>query len=210
RKGVSWGGGTVAGTLSISGDHTSMMRLPNSPLLANTVYTVAVSGVQDVSGNVAPPFSSSFTTGSVAAGIRPSVTGISPVSNATAPPTTAVTLTFNTPVDATSVNSTNVPVRINNNTLVSGNYTVNGNVAVIVPSQTFPVETLITVTVNSFGFLDYAGNGTNSFQSSFTTGLGTVSVSPANATLGAGQTQPFAATVTNSFDPSVTWSIPPA
>ena len=53
------GGSPIAGTLSISADHTIMMLTPNSPLNANSSYTVSVSGVQDVSGNVAPAFSNS-------------------------------------------------------------------------------------------------------------------------------------------------------
>src|SRR5205085_2917561 len=84
-----------------SGDHTIMTLTPNSPLNANSSYTVSVSGVQDVSGNVAPAFSSSFTTGTAAVTTRPSVISVNPVNGATnVSPNSTVVVTFNAVVDA--------------------------------------------------------------------------------------------------------------
>ena len=67
------GGAQVQGSLGISADHTTMTLFPFSPLAANTSYTVSVSGVQDVSGNMAASFSSSFTTGAASVTAKPSV-----------------------------------------------------------------------------------------------------------------------------------------
>ncbi|HEY6254108.1 MAG TPA: DUF2341 domain-containing protein, partial [Candidatus Angelobacter sp.] len=66
------------------------------------------------------------------------------------------------------------------------------------------------VTVNSSAVLDTAGNATNFFQSSFTTGTITVSASPDGAAVPVGQTQQFAATVFNTSNSAVTWTINPA
>src|SRR5205807_2247633 len=76
------GGGVVAGTLSISADHTVMALIPSSPLNANIGYTVSVSGVADVSGNAAPAFTSSFTTGTATLSGHPSVISVNPANGA--------------------------------------------------------------------------------------------------------------------------------
>jgi hypothetical protein len=166
------GGGVVAGTIGISGDHTMMTFFPAGALAANTSYTVTVSGVADVSGNVAPAFASSFTTGTTVVTTRMSVASVAPTSGATAVPTTStVTLTFNALVDPTTVNSGSVPVRISNTGVVlNGSYTVNGQVVTFTPSTALPVSTLISVTVNTNAVLDVVGNLVNGFSSSFTTG----------------------------------------
>jgi hypothetical protein len=189
------GGVAVAGTLGISGDHTTMVLTPSSGLSANTSYTVSVSGVADVSGNVAPAFSSSFSTGTGTLSVRPSVIGVSPGNGATGVASSAITVTFSAPVDGTTVNSGTLPVRINNSILVNGSYAVNGAVVTFAPSQPLPANTFIVVTVNTSGISDVAGNPTNFFQSSFTTGFIVTSVDPNNDALPAGQAPQFAALV---------------
>src|SRR5579864_7854457 len=163
-------GGAVVGTLSISADHTTMTLAPASPLAASSSYTVNVSGVTDVSGNLAPAFTSSFATGTATLGTRLSVSSVSPLSGATAPTTTSVTLSFSAPVDVSTVNSASVQVRINNSVLVNGSYSLNGSVITFTPIAPLPASTSITVTVNTNQVLDVAGNPVNFFQSSFTTG----------------------------------------
>ena len=185
------GGAVVAGTLAISADHTTMTLVPATPLAANSSYTVSVSGVADVSGNVAPAFSSTFTTGVAAATTRPGVLLVDPLINATGVAVNAqIHLQFTAAMDSTSINSGTVPVRINNSILVNGSYSVNGAVVSFAPSQPLPASTSITVTVNNSQAVDLAGNPTNSFQSSFTTGVAgdttapaLVSLTPANGAL---------------------------
>src|SRR5947207_4748200 len=188
---------SFGGLLSISADHTIMTLTPNSPLNANSSYTVSVSGVQDVSGNVAPAFSSSFATGTATVTTRPSVISVSPVNGATNVVTNAIVVTFNAAMDATTVNSGTLPVRINNSTLVNGSYSVNGAVVSFAPAQSLPANTSITMTVNTSQVVDAVGNGANFFQSSFTTGPIGVSLNPNNSALPLGQTQQFTAVVTN-------------
>jgi hypothetical protein len=170
------GGGTVPGNLSISTDHTIMVLTPSSPLSANTSYTMNVSGVADVSGNVAPAFTSGFSTGTATLTARPNVLSVNPANGAAnVQPTTSITVTFSAPIDATTVNSANLPIRINNSTLVNGSYAVNGSVVTFAPSQPFSASTSIFVTVNS-AILDTAGNQVNFFQSSFTTAVQSSSI----------------------------------
>src|SRR5262249_13857010 len=80
------GGGGVTGTLSVSADHTTMALVPNSPLAANSSYTINVSGVTDVSGNGVSPFTSSFSTGATSLTVRPSEVSITPLNGASAVP----------------------------------------------------------------------------------------------------------------------------
>jgi hypothetical protein len=174
------GGAAVAGTLSVSADHTAMTLVPNSPLAPNSSYTVSVSGVADVSGNVAPAFTSSFSTGTVTLGTRMTVLSISPSSGASnVATTTPVVVTLSAPVDVSTVNSVSIPVRINNSVLVSGNYVVsnvvNSNgivngVVTFTPSSPFPPSTSITAVVNTNQVVDVAGNQVNGTSSTFTTG----------------------------------------
>jgi hypothetical protein len=165
------GGAVVAGTLSVSADHTMMTLVPASPLAASSSYTVSVSGVTDLSGNMAPAFSSSFSTGTATLATRMNVLSISPLSGTTnVPTTTAVVVTFSAPVDVSTVNSGSIPVRINNSVLVSGGYTINGAVVTFTPSAPLPVSTSITVTANTNAVLDVAGNLVNGASSTFTTG----------------------------------------
>jgi hypothetical protein len=169
------GGGVVAGTLTVSGDHTTMTLVPGSPLAANTGYTVSVSGVTDVSGNVAPAFSSSFSTGTGSLTVRPSVVSVAPANGASSVALgAAITITFNGPLDGTTVNAATMPLRINGSILVNGTYGVNNTgtsgVVTFTPSAPLPPSVTINVSVLNNGAVDLAGNGVNGFSSSFTTG----------------------------------------
>ncbi|HEX4603250.1 MAG TPA: Ig-like domain-containing protein, partial [Candidatus Angelobacter sp.] len=72
---VAGGGTTVTGSVSASGDRTTLVFTPSTLLAVNTVYTVTVNGLQDVAGNAAAGVTFSFTTGTsaVADTTRPSV-----------------------------------------------------------------------------------------------------------------------------------------
>jgi large repetitive protein len=155
-----------------------------------------VSGVADASGNVAPAFSSSFTTGTASVSTRPSVVSVNPGNGATnVAVNSAVVLTFSAPVDATTVNNGSVQVWINagNSPLVVGTYSVNGAVVTFTPSQPLEVNSSYTVRANTNAVVDLAGNGVNFFQSSFSTAAGVdttapvvVAVNPGNGAVGIG------------------------
>ena len=84
---------TVTATVSHNDTtHAATLR-PSSPLASSTTYTATISGATDPAGNtMTGPFSWSFTTTPPAA--KPTVTSVSPVSNAAAVPiSTRVTAT---------------------------------------------------------------------------------------------------------------------
>src|SRR5205807_2285063 len=184
--------GVVAGTLSISGDHTTMTITPGSPLSANASYTVSVSGVADVSGNAAPAFTSGFTTGTASLTGNPSVVSVNPANGATnVAPGSSVVVTFNAPVDGSTVNSGTMEVFIGGSFPARGSYTVNGAVVTFTPSQPLPGNTFMVVDV--FNITDVAGNVMNFFQSTYTTAAAAdttapsvVSVTPQDGAAGIG------------------------
>jgi hypothetical protein len=56
------GGSAINGTVTLASDLVTLFFVPTNVLTPATVYTVAVSGYQDVVGNVGSAFSSTFTT----------------------------------------------------------------------------------------------------------------------------------------------------
>ena len=82
---------------------------PLAPLPANTQMTITVNGVTDVSGNVAPAFTSQFTTGAGPNVNTPTIVAESPAANDTIPTNTgAFTVEFSEQMDPLSVNSANM------------------------------------------------------------------------------------------------------
>jgi len=69
------GGSAISGTTTLASDLVTLFFEPTTVLTPATMYTVQVSGYQDVVGNVGPPFSSTFTTAASIAPINVS-TGI--------------------------------------------------------------------------------------------------------------------------------------
>jgi hypothetical protein len=61
---------SISGTATLASDLVTLFFVPTTILQPGTVYSVAVSGYQDVVGNAGTPFSSSFTTASSIAPIN--------------------------------------------------------------------------------------------------------------------------------------------
>jgi hypothetical protein len=177
------GGPPLAGSVALSTDRRSLTFTPASALATSTLHTVTLGVVTDVAGNAAQPFTSSFTTGAsgTADTTRPSVSTVSPLNNATGVAvTSAIVWTFNEPVDPTSVNVGTVPVRIDGfSGEVAGSYAVSGAMVTFTPLNPYPGNVRVRGTVNFSGVRDLAGNGTNSFQSSFVTAAVTDVTAPA-------------------------------
>jgi large repetitive protein len=176
---VSTGGSPVPGTVSVSGDSLTLTFAPTNPLLAGTVYTVAVSGFTDLTGKLVTPFSSLFTTdpsGVVAGGLA--VTAVNPASGATdVPVNSSIALTFNEVVNPATVNANTVQVFVFTSSSsggVAGNYAVSGTSVTFTPVSPYPANATVEVIVSNVQ--DLAGNPT-SFSSTFTTGA-TVDTTP--------------------------------
>lgn len=102
---------------------------PTAEMPDNAVINVSISGVQDLAGNNIVPFTSSFTTGTGADLTNPQVISSNPVSGATVPNTSVITLNFSEPIDPlTVINVTSVAVYDNTlNVDLNGTWTTSSN-----------------------------------------------------------------------------------
>ena len=148
---------SVVGTVSYSG--TTAIFSPTVDLLPNTVYTATITtAVQDLAGNaMVANYVWSFTTGTTADIIRPTV-----ITTVPAPGATGVVLTQK--VTATFSEAMN-PLSINNSTFllkagtvsISGVVTYAGTTATFSPNVNLIANTTYTATITT-GARDLAGN----------------------------------------------------
>lgn len=157
---LSANGTPVAVTQSFNNGNQTLILTPVVPLNPSTGYTLSIAGVKDVAGQLmSTPQTSTFTTGTGADLIAPTVTTVSPVSGATGVPTnTVVQLQFSERVDALTVNSGTFFL-INNNTglAVAATITVaaDGMSATLTPSAALSSST--GYTVEGCGITDLVG-----------------------------------------------------
>jgi hypothetical protein len=172
-------------------DDTVVRLIPQQLLLPNTVYTVSVSGVEDVAGNVmSAPFTFSFTTGAnfqTVGLVLPTVTvttGAGPntmptsgtLPNVTDSPT--FTVVFDHALDYSALLHTTVTIRDTGNNIVAG---VTLNYVMSADQKTVTVTTSGLAAATTYHFAlevgpvwlyDIAGNQTSGWGSqtySFTT-----------------------------------------
>ncbi len=98
------GSSVISTTTSLFDGDQGVQLLPNVPLSPSTTYTINVTGVLDITGNAQSSFpSQSFTTGTGADLVSPSVVSTNPVNGATnVPVTTTVQVVFSEPMDPAS------------------------------------------------------------------------------------------------------------
>ena len=210
---LSAGGTAVAGTVSLSSDGMTLTFVPSNLLATSTTYSVSVGGVTDQSGNELATFTSTFTTGasSVANTTQPLVLSANPANGATGVSVNdPVVLTFNEPIDATTVSGTSAPISVSGlSGVLSGSYAVDstGTLVTFTPLSPLPANATIVVQVNSGGVLDLSGNGSNSYYGTFSTGIGVdatapavILVTPANAATGVTLNTPVTLTFSKSLN----------
>jgi methionine-rich copper-binding protein CopC/phosphohistidine phosphatase SixA len=192
---LSGGGGPVSVISRLSNANQTLTLLPVVPLSPSTTYTVNVSGVRDLSGNVLTvPVTTSFTTGAGADLTPPTVTTVSPVNGATGVPTNGVIqVQFSKRVDPLTVNTADFIVFPQATDIpIPGTIAVsaNGLTATFTPNPPLDPSTGYFIEATS-GIVDLQGLALQGTFTGFTTGLGAattapvvVQVSPANGTLG--------------------------
>ena len=113
---------------------------------------------------------------------QPSVLSSNPVNGATAVAVTVpIVLTFNEPIDMTTVNDATVSISVNGmNGVLAGSYTIDATGAVVTftPMSPLPANATIVVQVAANSVLDLSGNGSASYYGSFSTGTGADSTGP--------------------------------
>lgn len=173
-------GKAVTGTVSYTGN--TAVFTPSAALTANRVHVAKLStGAKDISGNsLATPYERVFSTGASTDTSSQSVFSVVPANGSTgAPINSAVVVTFNEPVDPSTVNTSTFIVKdVNNNAPVVGTVSCTGFRAYFVPKDNFSYPTFYLVTIKK-NVKDLAGNPMSGDHTvSFTTGNSTDATQP--------------------------------
>lgn len=171
---VSSGGSAVNVTSMLTNGNKTLVLLPVMPLNAGTSYTVAVTGVQDISGNsMAASVSSSFMTGTGADLTPPTVVSVSPASGATGVLTSAVIqVQFSNRIDPLTVTSTTFVVYpTSTGQPIAGAIVVStdGLTATFTPTVALAASTSYSISP-TIGIMDLVGQPLSSSVSRFATG----------------------------------------
>jgi hypothetical protein len=175
------GTSNVAGTVTISGNTATFS--PTGILLGNTQYTCTITNaVKDAAGNpIAAPYSWKFTTGIVADITPPSVSSITPSSNAiNVAVTIKPTITFSEPMNISTISASTILLK-QGTTNIAGTVSMSGNIVTYTPVNTLNGNTVYTISVTT-GVKDAAGNPLASNYSSTFTTISTLPVAKSFAT----------------------------
>ncbi len=147
----------VSGTVTYSG--TTATFTPTQSLAASTVYSASLTtGAKDVAGNaIATAYSWSFTTAAQADVTPPTMSGNSPLNNATSVAVNSVvTATFSESMNSTTISSTSFTLK-QGTTSVTGTVSYTGTTATFTPGAALAGNTLYTATITTAA-KDMAGN----------------------------------------------------
>ena len=199
-------------TPSLSNGGTLITLTPGSLLLPAVQYTISITGVADLAGNVmTSTVTKSFTTGPGINLIGPSIVAISPASGETNVPTNAVLhVTFSAPINQLSLSNANFQFYSDaQSRYLPGTVTVNPNglSATLVPVTPLLPNNEYQLIINSY--YDLAGNIGGGDNVSFTTGASTntssptvTAISPASGATGVGENALIVAKLSAPLDPT--------
>jgi RHS repeat-associated protein len=174
-------GGAVTTSSTVTNGDQFVGLIPVVPLAPATQYTVTAAGVQDLAGNLlAPPFTSTFTTGSSADLAQPKVASTSPSSNASGVSTSsAIQVQFSKPIDPLTVQSTTFLVYPATNIPVPGTISVSANGMTVTLTPSEPLDSVSPYTIElTTGISDVEGHNLSDSRYYFTTAQGTTSLPP--------------------------------
>jgi hypothetical protein len=179
-------GAVVAGEVTYATSVKTAIFAPTANLATGTIYTAKVTtGVKDLAGNqLALEKSWTFTTGTSADSIPPTVLNTDPAGNATGVLTTQkVSTTFSEPMDPATITTANFTLVAGLNPPVSGTMEYFGTTAIFTPAAKLATNTAYTATIAGL-VQDLAGNQLgNATVWSFTTAA-TVAAGPQAPVLG--------------------------
>jgi hypothetical protein len=166
---LSSAGGVIAGALTYEASSRSALFIPTNLLAADTVHTVTLNGIADFAGNAMGTVAISFTTGSTTDTTPPSA--ILAPTGAGHPVNTVVTVTFDEPVRATTLE---LGIRVRetiSGQLVPGALTYNATTLTATFTPYAPLASETSYTTRVLGVQDLAGNAIAApgISASFTT-----------------------------------------
>jgi hypothetical protein len=169
------GGSVVATTATLYDGDQGVQLLPLVPLSPNTVYTINVTGVLDITGNTQSSFpSQSFTTGTGTDLTAGTVVSTNPTNGQTnVPVNTTVQVVFSKAIDPASFDvGTSFTLRDPSNNVVPATVTFSGDfkTATLQPKSNLTGATTYNMYTSYIAYLrDLAGNPVGSNLISFTT-----------------------------------------
>lgn len=180
------GGAVVAGEVTYTAAVKTATFVPTANLAAGTLYTATITtGATDLAGNpLALAKAWTFTTGTTADSVPPTVLSTDPVGNATGVLTTQrVSATFSEAMDPSTIIAANFTLIAGLNPPVAGTMDYVGTTAIFTPSTSLATNTAYTATIAGV-VQDLAGNQLgNATTWSFTTAA-TVATGPQAPVLG--------------------------
>jgi hypothetical protein len=202
------GGTAVSGAVTYTG--TTAVFSPLGNLLPNTTYTATITTTaKDITGNIlANNYVWSFTTGTLADVIAPTVISTVPANAATGVAfNTKVSATFSKSMDPSTVTGTTFTLK-QGTTAVSGLVTYGGTTATFSPAANLLPNSVYTATITT-GAKDLAGNVlVSDYVWSFTTGAAAdlvrptvISTDPMNAATNVLLDKKIAANFSKAMDP---------
>ncbi len=200
--------GALVGAVTTYNATTRVLTInPNANLLADTRYTVRLTnGIRDVAGNAMVAVTWSFLTGPV-----PTVAPLAPANNATGVAVASnITSTFSEAMVATTINGTNVNLRLGTTatgTLIASvvSYNATTRVVTLNPNANLAADTRYTLRIT--GATDTAGNPVAATSRTFLTGPAPLVIArtPANNARGVNR----ATNITATFnEPVLNASVP--
>ena len=175
---VSNGGPSLSGTVTLEQNNTAVRWVPSNPneLAPNIVHTVTVTtGVKNLALiPLAIPFTSTFTTGTMADTTPPTVVLTSPADGAVdVSRSTTIEVTFSEPVDPATVNLGTTVFLENSevNGPIPGILTVSPDGLTVTYAPSFPLFANQLFTVRTLNVDDIVGNGSPEVSSTFTTAV---------------------------------------
>jgi hypothetical protein len=210
------GANPVAGTVNWI-NAQELTFAPASALAAGITYTVKVAGFTDANGNAVTPFSSSFTTGTLASAGGLTLSSANIANGATGISTTSkIILQFSQILDPATVNSNTLEIMNgwNSNAGLAGTYAVSGNQVTFTPTYPYPANSYIYVGScngptdvlgdvmtgcwNNILYFKVGSGGT------IPTSLTVLSVSPASGATNVGRDQPVSVSFSNPINSGTT------
>lgn len=167
---VNDGSADISGSISVNG--ASVVFVPDSDLLEDTVYTVTINtGAMDPAGNpMTDAYVWTFTTGQDLDITPPEITGHSPLADELdVPVNSSITVAFSEPIDAATVTASTFLLS-DGVDIIQGTVSANGQTATFTPIATMQWDTNYAATITT-GVCDLAGNALAAdYTWSFTTG----------------------------------------
>jgi hypothetical protein len=166
---IEGGGITLPGSYSVDGDTVTFT--PSIPMLGGTAYTVQLRyNISDVVGNNRWLSTRAFTTEATEDNIAPTVEAISP-ENASSDihPAQAVVMTFNEPINLSTLNSNNLAL-FSNGAELSTTVSRSADGREVTMNSSLPEGSIISVVITD-GVMDLSGNAIVPVVYSFTTGV---------------------------------------